>query len=176
MPLPRVQVPALSAPATTPQAVAFGAPSPLVAAPASSFFRAWQNAAQTITNVTVTTIVFDQVDSILFPNAFYSTTTGQLVLSSQTIYIDTARVGFRGVAGINRAFLSLYVNATERRRGTDNAGTASGSQNAYIHATLFPVVDFNANDLLTIRLFQDTGGNNPTQTGRALTYLEVEMV
>jgi len=132
--------------------------------------RVSQTVAQSITNVTVTTVTFNNVEKDV--NSNYNSGTGTWTAPVPGTYRITARMGIGGTAGNNRSFISVYVNGSERRRGTDNAGTTNGVQNAYVATT----EDLAAADAVTIRVFIDVGSNQNTVATTATCYFEVEAI
>jgi len=124
-------------------------------------------AAQTLTTNAYTTILFDTV-SYDTSNG-YNTGTGQYTIPISGYYTTDAiiNVVMPAVVVEQFAYISLFVNGVERRRGHGERYVNS-VPSANTISTLFSNSDsYNAGDLLTIQCFAFSGGANPATPAAA---------
>jgi regulatory protein YycH of two-component signal transduction system YycFG len=116
--------------------------------------------AQTLTSNAFTTILFDTV--LYDTSTAYSTGTGQFTVPVSGYYAINAiiNVVMPAVAFQQVAFISLFVNGVERRRGHGETWVNGGA--GFTISSMFGNSDhYNSGDLLTIQCWANSGGANP---------------
>jgi len=138
------------------------------AGPAVAYY---QSAGQSIPNSTNTTLNF-QTKEFDTDNAF-NTSTGIFQPKVAGIYQINACV-YSASFSAAEAFISIYRNGVQWKRGVDLNGTAV--MNHYT-STVSSLVSLNGgSDYIEIRVYQSTGAAISTSAGAALTYFNAAWI
>lgn len=124
------------------------------------------DAALSIANNTQTTVVFE--DKIFDTHNAMNTSTGEYTIPQSGIYKIAANCRWSSISGMTRTFITVHVNGTEVKRGID--------ENATFTPQVSTLLEVNKGDLITVQMYQITGGNLALDSYGAVNFVTINKI